>query len=179
MPNLMEYLPDYWHENLEMQQIMNQDSDEVTLATTYIKSLVLFTFISVAPESSISRWENSLNISPQGTLGERRAYILSLFRGAGKLNETQIKWIVMSISNSLCQVVFENSTIKIRVVTPEDTTLFENIERTLKPLIPAHIGLSITIHNAIWDDIKTDMLNWKEVKGLGKWSNVYTYFEEG
>lgn len=179
MAELMEYLPQYWHENLEMQQIMRQDSDELTVATDYLKSLVVHSFISLAPESSLARWEKNLHISPQGNLTERRAYILSLLRGAGKLNETQIKWVVMSICDTACQVVFEDSTIKIRVVTPEDTNLFENVARTLRPLIPAHIGLFVTLHNAVWGDIKSDMANWNEVKALDEWSDVYTYFEEG
>ena len=85
----------------------------------------------------------------------------------------------MSICDTACQVVFEDSTIKIRVVTPEDTNLFENVARTLRPLIPAHIGLFVTLHNAVWGDIKSDMANWNEVKALGEWSDVYTYFEEG
>lgn len=177
MINLMDYLPQYWHDNLEMQQIMRTDSAEMDSVSFYVNSIIDGTFIDTMSEEALnSRWEKPLNILPQGDLEQRKEYILSLLRGTGKLNEFKIRNIVYSITGSECKVTFENSSINIRIANTSVTSLILTVERSLKPSVPAHIGLNVISYVMLWGEVKNRFSSWGAVETVGSWGNLITYF---
>lgn len=173
MVNLMPYLPDYWHENLEMQQIMWMDDLELSEITENIELLPGLTFIGTEPTDLFhERWEKPLNISPQGDVATRKEYVLSLLRGTGKLNEKKIKNIVFAITGQDCEVDFSNSTLYIRIVGEGSISQFNTIARVLAPNIPAHIGISINTYTNTWAGVNEDFANWYEVATYGTWDEI-------
>lgn len=176
---MLGYLPLYWHESAEMVAIMEAQGAEVDRLQS--KSMVIYTdsFILQASERRISEWEQDLHISPNGTLEQRRLFVLSKLRGVGKLNELLIKQIVSAFTDGGdCDVTFAKSTINIKVMPPNngETFLFPDIERSITPKKPAHLGLVVERYYSTWGDIKNDYTSWDDLKtDKTDWKAVYNH----
>lgn len=76
---LIDYLPRYMQEYLEMQQIMGTEQPEFDLLWEACENALSDQFIHDATEYGVMRWENMLNITPKDTdtLDERKFRILT------------------------------------------------------------------------------------------------------
>lgn len=165
---MMGYLPPYWHENAEMQQIMQTDGAEVATLNQQAESIYTDAFIMQASESRIAEWEKWLKLPPTGTLDERRRKILSYFQVFVKLNEGVIKTLAAAIyRGARARVRFLDSEIKILVIPlPEnyhdtDTSL---LVMQLEPKKPCHIGVSASRYQCTWGDINRSFTTWGHAK---------------
>lgn len=163
---MMGYLPPYWHESLEMQEILKAQGKEIELLNTKIESIYLDAFIMSASESRIAEWEKWLKLPPSGTLDERRRRILSYFQVFVKLNEGVIKTLASVLyRGARAKVSFADGEIKIIVVPlPEnyldtDTKLLVS---QLEPKKPCHIGVKASRFQCTWGDINNSFGTWAE-----------------
>lgn len=165
---MMDYLPPYWHTSVEMQKVLESDGLEIDRLLNAIMSIYTDAFILSASESRIKEWEQDLKIIPAGTLEQRRLYVLSKLRGAGKLNEAKIKSIVAAFTGGDCIVTFANSEINIKVLPPNngEVFLFPDVERSIKPRKPAHLGLVVERYYSTWGDIKEQFGSWADVSNM-------------
>lgn len=173
---MMDYLPKYWHESPQMQRILESDGLEVDRLLNVIVSIYTDAFILSAGESRIMEWEQDLKIVPTGTLEQRRLFVLSKLSGQGKLNEGTIKTIVKAFTGGDCIVTFENSEIRIKVLPPNngEVYLFSDVERSIKPRKPAHLGLVVERYYSTWGDIKEQFGGWASLSnGKVDWKAVY------
>ena len=143
---MMGYLPPYWEESAEMQQILKTEGAEIDTLNERTKSIYLDAFIMSASESRIYEWEKWLKLPPAGTLEERKRKVLSYFQVFVKLNEGVIKTLASVVYNGArAKVKFEDGEIKIMIIPlPEnyldtDTNL---LVEQLEPKKPCHIGVS-------------------------------------
>lgn len=76
---LIDYLPPYMQEYLEMQQVMNAEQPEFDLLWEACENALADQFIHDATEYGVKRWETMLNITPRDTdtLDERKFRILA------------------------------------------------------------------------------------------------------
>jgi hypothetical protein len=67
--------------------------------------------------------------------------------------------------------------LRIQVLSPDNNKdyRYEDIARALKPLIPAHLKLSIIKYFATWGDIKFNFSNWNTVAAMPDWNAVKQY----
>lgn len=175
---MMDYLPKYWHESPEMQKILESDGLEIDRLLNAITSIYTDAFILTASESRIKEWEQDLKIIPTGTLEQRRLFVLSKLRGQGKLNEGKIKTIVKTFTGGDSIVTFEDSTINVKVLPPNngETYLFPDVERSIKPRKPAHLGLVVERYYSTWGDIKEQFSSWANVSNVkADWKAVYNH----
>ena len=170
----MDYLPEYLHEFREFEAIFEVEDAELDKLKAEIVMALESQFILSAPIERIELWERFLGINAVGSIENRRAYILSLFRGGNKLNEQSIKDIVMALSGNAALVSFRNSVIEVRVLAPKTLQfLFSDIERTLRPRIPAHLDISVMKHYGDWQDVKDWHKDWAEIKNeLENWNEL-------
>lgn len=174
---MMGYLPPYWHENKEMQQILNTAGAEMALENEAAVSIYRDAFIMQANEERIAEWEQWLKLPPVGTLDERRRKILSYFQVFVKLNEGVIKTLAATLyRGARARVRFIDSTIKIVVIPlPENYLDTETalLVQQLEPKKPCHIGLSASRFTCVWDDINRSFVTWGQVLAKRpKWRDV-------
>lgn len=172
--NLIKHLPHFLQEVLEFQELFHPIDDEIDILFPYIESIFAEVIIMYCSEERIKEWERELHIVPTGTLEERRYFIKATLRGSGKLNEAKIKSVVDAFTGGDAIVTFEDSTIIVKVLPPNNGEMyrFPDVERALKPLIPAHLGLSVIRYYSTWSDIKNNAASWETVAQLADWNEV-------
>lgn len=172
--NLIKYLPHFMQDVREYQELFSPIDDEINILYPYIESIFAEMIIMYCSEARIEEWERNLKIVPTGTLEERRLYIKAVLRGNGKLNEAKIKSIVNAFTGSDALVTFYDSTIFVKVLSPSHGEIyrFPDVERALKPLIPAHLGLSVTRNYATWADVKNNYGSWENVASAADWEEI-------
>ena len=106
--------------------------------------IVADTLIDTMSSERLSAWEKCLEITPEGTIEQRRLYLKSVIRGFGKLNEAKIKAIVNTLTGSNAAVRLERGVIMLDIERPINmaAVVLNNIESALNPRIPVHLGLA-------------------------------------
>lgn len=178
---MMNYLPRFWHPNLEMIEILKTVGIELDKLVTAYQIIYTDAFILTAEEKRIKEWERDLQIQPTGTLEQRRLFVLSKLRGSGKLNESKIKNIVSAFTGGYdCIVTFSNSTITVRILPPNngEVFVFSDIIRTITPRKPAHLGLVVERFYSTWGDIKDQFTSWQDLNdSKTDWNAVKNHIE--
>ncbi len=145
-------------------------------------------FIISSSHDAIKRIEDFLRIKGQGTLAQRKSYLIALSQRGNKLNELKIRDIVNTITGSECIVSFfaanepNNPTpgyglLKIQVLSPDNSKdyKYDDVARSIKPLAPAHIKLDVIRFFATWDDILENFSDWNAVASMPDWQIIRDY----
>lgn len=163
----MDYLPPYFQGVAQVEAIADAFDRELADLQHNLSILPLDATIMHSSEERLKEWETILGITPQDrNITQRRMMVLATIRGSGKLNEMKIASIVSTFTGGYnCIAIFVDSTINIYVLTPTwgEIFIFDDIERALKPLIPAHLGLSINRFYSTWQNIKEQYQNWADM----------------
>lgn len=180
---MMGDLPPYWHENEEMQLILNAQS--IPLDKLHQEALIILqdAYLSTMSESRISEWEKWLKLEPIGTVEERRTRILRYFGVIVKLNEESIKTLVARFCNNAnARVKFKDGEIKIIVIPlPEnfmDELDFSILEAEIAIRKPQHLGVNIERYIATWGEIAEDFDTWGSLKTYQNWNEILMYISE-
>lgn len=141
---MMGYLPQFWHEYPEMQELLHAYSVEIDDQNEEQGYILVDAFIMEMREERIAEWEKWLKLPPTGTLMDRRLAILGYFFNGVKMSRESIQAVVAQMYNGARAFVdFYDSTIWIEV----------------KPL-PEHSTDFITY----WQEVKNNYESWLEFK---------------
>lgn len=186
--NLQNYVCDIIRNVYEFDLIYEIENLEFDDIYTKIKNHQGDMFIKTSSVDKILKLERFLRIKGQGTLLQRKDYLLSLFQKGKKLNETKIKEIANTITGSDCIVKFfgadeiDNPTpgygmLRVQVLSPDSNKdyRYEDIFRAIKPLVPAHIKLLVVKYFAIFEDIKNNFADWSAVAAMSDWQALKSY----
>lgn len=186
--NLIEYLPDFMQDILEFQVLFDAENIEFDLVYNEINKIFLDSFIRTASIEKVTRLENFLRIKGEGTLDQRRTFLLALFQKGKKMNEGIIKEVANTITGSDCIVTFFGSDelnnpqpsfslLQIQVLSPDNNKDYRyvDIARTLRPLVPAHIKLLVIKYFSTWEDVKNNYSDWNAVMAAGSWEVLKNY----
>lgn len=191
--NLIDYIPEFLQEIREFQLIMESESVELNRLTEGMKKNLENSLITTMDEESISRYEKFLGVAPEGTLEQRRKYLLTLIVNRDKLSEKTIRSIVHTIMTSECYIRFfagddfQNPNpgqgfLRIRVLAPDasvDDYRFEDVARAIFPLMPAHIKLKVEKFFTTWGDLALRFNSWNDIKtNFNSWGNVKDYLPD-
>lgn len=192
--HIKDYAPNFLRDILEFELIYDIENDELQELYSIMKQIGADAFIQTASEHRITQIENFLKIKGQGTLSQRRDYLLVLFQKSTKLNENAIKTIVNTLAEADCIIEFFGSDdplnpnynyplLRVQVLSPdsEKDYRYEDIERALKLLTPAHILLLVLKHFATWENIMNNYTSWNDIyTNVQDWQEIYdTLPEEG
>lgn len=185
---LQNYVPNVISNVYEFDLIYEIENSELDEIYARIKKNQGDQFIRTASAEKISRLERFFRIKGQGTLSQRRDYLLSLSQKGKKLNETKIKEIANTITGSDCIVKFFGSDevdnpipgyglLRVQILSPDNNKdyRYEDIFRALKPLVPGHIRLLVIKYFSLWKDIKDNYADWNAVKSMNDWESVKNY----
>ena len=118
-------------------------------------------------EDRIRAWEAELNMSvtAEATMDDRRDAVVARLRGGVKLNTASISAIVNAFTGGQAKSYIENSTICVAILAPADNQsyIFENVEREIERLKPAHLGLSVYRAYNTWNQTKDNYDTWGDV----------------
>lgn len=186
--DLVKYIAKFMRKSLIINEVFNAENLMLDRLHNDVKNIGLDIFIRTASNEAIIQLENYLRFKGQGTLEQRRAYLLSLFQKNKKLNETLIKEITYTITGSDCIVMFFGSDeidnpqygqglLRVQVLSPDNNKnyRYEDIQRALRPLVPSHIQLSVIKFFATWGDVKGNFADWNAVKTNSSWQDVKNY----
>lgn len=181
---MMSYLPMFWHENLEMKQILNSQGFELDNVDSKGDVIFLESFIMECSEERICEWETWLSIGHDGTLEERRLRVLSYFCVISKLSKESIKALVSLLYNGArAEVFIKNSIINVIIKPlPENYTDKLDFNKLLTQLYkrkPCHLGLHSERFYCSWGDVKKGFANWALLKEkMPAWDNVKLFILE-
>lgn len=169
---LIDYIPEFLKPLNEYKQIFNTEDIELLRLKYGVAFAISESTIMQATEERVEEWEQFLSIIKNGNLYQRKLYILATLMGSGKLDEEKIKSVVGAYTlGGGCIVKFEDSTIKVDVLPPEDGEIFifSDIEKTLGRLKPAHIGLIVKRYYSTWGMVKDSYATWGDIAQLENW----------
>lgn len=181
---MMEYLPPYWHEYDEMQQILKNQGLELDDLDEESELILTDAFIMTMGESRIEEWEKWLGLPPTGTLTDRRLAILSYFSVISKLTREAIEALTAQLYNGARAIVqFKDSVLKITIKPlPEHDTEeidFSLLSNQLNKRKPCHISFTIDRYIGNWGEVNKGFQTWGAVKGLRQnWQEVYDFILE-
>lgn len=188
--NLIDYIPEFLHEVREFQLIMESESIELDKLTEGMKANLENSIISSMDEYSVLRYEKFLGVVGEGTLEQRRKYLITLITTNDKLSEKTIKAIVKTIMNSDCYVDFfagedfqnpqpGQGFLRIRVLAPDASSAdprFEDVARAILPLMPAHIQMKVQKFFSTWGDVALGHLDWESISNnFSTWGDLKNY----
>ena len=187
--DLKQYIPEFMAELAEMKALLDSQSRELDYTKYAINRVVDNNFLETADEDAIERIEKFLGVKPKGTLQQRKDYLKGLYLNGIKTNKARIEEIVKTITGGEVLMKFYASDeadnpnvghgyLEVKVMSPSLSKdyNFENVARTIKPLIAAHLKLSIMKWFATWEDIKQAYASWDAIKtNASCWDDIYTY----
>jgi len=163
---LFSYLPDFYVAILEMRTVIEEENRSFEEAKAFFPLLQPESLVMTANATRIAEWEALLEIIPQGTLDQRRMMVEARIRGQGKVNGNRIKQIAHSFTGDLdAEIILIGTTIRVRILPPNlgEVFLFPDLERALKPLIPAHLYLVVERYYNTWQDRAAAYGAWQEM----------------
>ena len=177
---MLDYYPQAIKQILEFQALTNAEGYEVDFLKSDIQLVGADAWFTTMGELRTTEWEKALKITPsnEDTLDDRRERIIATLRGRGKLNTALINSVVGAFTNGgTAESYIENGVLYIKINAPNDNKQFKftNVEDTLKNLVPAHLGLSVTRNYATWGEIMANYANWDSIKQLNSWEELMLY----
>lgn len=181
---MMSYLPMFWHDNLEMQQILQSQGFEIDGVDDNGNFIFSESFIMTCSESRLEEWEKWLKIIPNGSIEDRRLTVLAYFSVIAKLSRTSIKSLVSVLYNGArADVLLKNSTIKV-IISPlpehfDDELNLDKLLKQLESRKPCHLGVTAERFYTTWDDVKNGFDTWQLLRGKMKtWEKVILFILE-
>lgn len=186
--NLLKYLPEFMQEILELKEIMSAENIVFNIFSSELEYFLDQMFLDSASPDTVLRLENFLGIKGEGTLSQRKSYILALIKKGDKLSEKSIKTIVNTITGSKAIVTFYtindvnspklgHAVLLVQVLSPDNNKdyKYEDIQRALQPLVPAHIELIVMRYFATWGNVKDNYSDWSAVARAHNWKEINDY----
>ncbi len=184
---LQELVPDHVSSILEITALYDAENIEMDKLYAAVEKIKSDAYISTASNDAISRREKFIGIKPEGTLEQRKNYLRSLNTRGNKLNETTIRSIANAISGSDCTISFFSASevsnpepgqglLRVQILSPDGREYrYEDIERALKPLVPAHLKLIVIKYFSLWKDVRENFADWNAVKSFSNWGKLKNY----
>lgn len=175
-PDLMKFLPAYYHANKTMNIIDNYIAGEIGRVKFNAQDLMNQLYVDTATWG-LSAWEENLGINTELNKSDeaRRELIKAKLRGSGTATKALIKNVAEAFSGGEVDIIekfydysFTVNFIGIKGIPKNMAGLIESIE----DIKPAHLGYSFKYTYTVWNFI--EKLAWQEVNSK-KWNDLKVY----
>lgn len=154
---LKEYLPEFYLDVREMNELLETEGEEFDLLTERIEELL----DQASPESAtwaLERYEKDLDITIDTSKpdDQRRSVIISKRRGYGKVSGTLLKSVAQAYSGGTIavSVVPAERRINIRFIDTLGTPLnLDDLKDVLEVIKPAHMLLTYTFRYLLVNEV--------------------------
>ena len=147
LERLQSFLPDYYREIAEMQEILKTEDVELQLTYDALNETINASFIRNTTEDTIKYWENQFKINLDSflTLKDKQQEILTLMLGFTKLSCSKIEEIVFTKTTYRSTSYVHDSKIYIEYndIGYPDNEGQEYIKNYIEQLKPAHLGFQV------------------------------------
>jgi len=176
IPNLLKYLPQYWHEISEMASIQDVAARELGSARFALNELGNQFFVQTATWG-LEHWERELSLTTDNTkpYERRREMILAKLRGSGTTTKEMIKGVAAAFSGGETEVVeypnehrFEVQFIGVMGIPPN----MAGLKQVLEEIKPAHLIYTFKYTYTWWETLKG--LTWQQAN-TKSWGELRTY----
>ncbi len=177
MMDLMNYLPKYWKDIAEMEEL--QKVIGIEMQNLSIKSEDYFNQLFVSTATwGLDLWKEELGLNTNKNLSyeRRREIIKAKMRGTATTTKTLIKNVAESFSNGEVDVIeqYKNYLVQVKFIgtrgIPAD---LESFKKIIREIIPAHLAIEYIFtymtwaefdsYNKTWQQWDNLNLNWKEL----------------
>ena len=151
---IASYSPCYYRSIKEMDAVFRLSGWLVDLMAQDMEDVVAFQFLKYMDEEALGRYEAFLGIvrDADRSIEERKAYIIALRIGSGKLSADKITEIVNQFRGCDCEdVSLEGSTLNLSIIADEDIDqrTSDGMCGLIKKMMPAHIDMETVFYNAM------------------------------
>ncbi len=176
IPNLMKYLPECYHELLEMQAVQGANAKETGAFRYTMDDLLNQCFIQTATWG-LDIWEKELGLATDVSKAyeRRREVIIAKLRGAGTTTKEMIQRVATAFSGGDVEVIeypaehrFEVQFVGTMGIPPNMEGLIQAIEE----IKPSHLAYSFKYTYTWWDRVKN--LLWNQA-GAKTWDELRVY----
>lgn len=177
-PDLMKYLPEYYHANKTMNSIENYIAIEIGRVKFNAQDIMDQLYVDNATWG-LSRWEENLGINTDlnQSYEARREVIKAKLRGSGTVTKILIKNVAEAFSGGEVNIIenFSNYSftvdfIGIKGIPSNMAGLIDSIE----DIKPAHLGYSFKYTYTVWNFI--EKFTWQVVSiNSKKWDDLKVY----
>ncbi len=177
IPDLMRYLPWYYHESREMLKLQETVAEEVGALRYYAIPDLLKQFFIKTATWGLDYWENELGLvtDRSNSYVRRREIIQAKLRGSGTSTKERIKSVATAFSGGEVDVIeytdeyrFEVKFIGVLGIPPNMAGFLAMLDE----IKPAHLGYAISYTYTVWNMLLP--LNWNEA-GTRTWGQIRTY----
>lgn len=177
---LKRYLPLYYEDVLEANGIMDAEGPEFDELMANIIDVLDQYFVDTATWG-LADWERicDLPTDPNKPLSQRRSVIKSKLRGAGTVTAELVKNVASAYTDG--DVTVTEDFAKYRIVITFVSVYgippnIDDLERELRNLIPAHLGIAFEFRYMAWDELDGYGWTWADVDALGlDWAAFESY----
>lgn len=146
---LIDYLPHYMQEYLEIKSIMETEQPEINALWSAAEKAFADQYILDATEYGVMRWESMLEISPKttDTLDERKFRILTRLNQELPYTLTRLKEILTTlcgVDGFVIDLQAHRYHIEIKLAVGNHNNYGE-VERILNTMIPANMTKYVTL----------------------------------
>ena len=146
---LINYLPQFMQEFMEMQKVMEAEQPEIDLLWNAADNALADQFILEATEYGVERWESMLGISPKDTdsLDERKFRILTMVNQELPFTMQKVEQALTNLCGADGFSITLNAAeykINVKLALSNENNRGE-VEKILHKMIPANLVKSIVI----------------------------------
>jgi len=173
---ISSYSPNYYRHIREMDAVFRFAGWLTDMMAADMEGVVSGQFLPYMNKEALERYEAFLGIGSgeEKTVEERKAYIMALLIGTGKLSSDKIKEIVNQFTECECDVVLRDSALYINMVFNGDPAKYMGALRDiLRKKVPAHIG--VVFHGRDGLEIVVELVNDAEVERVRCNMTLYLY----
>ncbi|MCQ5366081.1 YmfQ family protein [Anoxybacillus salavatliensis] len=161
MVDLFQYLPNYYDNIREFQELISAEEEEIGLLQNDIDELLEQFHIDTATWG-LSYWERicGIPVDESKPIDQRRSVIKSELRGIGTVTVELVKNVAEAYYNGQVEVTEQPSiyTVKIKFVSKLGVPPnLADIQNALREIIPAHLAINFEFSYLLIRDIHNAM----------------------
>lgn len=173
---ISSYSPNYYMRLLEMDAVFRLAGWLTDLMADDMEKVVSGQFLRYMEGEALERYEAFLGIKADRdkSIEDRKAYIMALLIGSGKLSNEKIREIVNQFTECECGIVLEGFTLYINMTFNGDPAKYMgSLRDIIRQKVPAHI--EIIYHGRDGQGIIVELENNITVERIHHKINFYLY----
>ncbi|SER87141.1 putative phage tail protein [Psychrobacillus sp. OK032] len=162
---MKDYMPKYYEDLADVMRMVETEANEVTRVQAKLNELLDQFYVNTATKG-LNRWESLTDIEQKAarSTDSRRHFINAKLRGVGTVTRELINEIVDSFYGATIEEVPDEMAMKIKITSRRGVPKnFEDIERSVEDVMPAHIGTDFSFSFLPWHELDMIRQQWADI----------------
>jgi hypothetical protein len=177
---MFSYLPQEYADYRESKAIIQSEAIELEALNDAISDVLAQFYIDTATWG-LADWEKVCGVTPDELkpIEERRSLIKAKMRGTGVVTTALIQNVVSSYTGGDVEITedFASYNVKVKFVSTYGVpTNMTDVQKVVRDILPAHLGLVFEFKYPLWSDWNTANRQWSAINTDNK---TWTQYESG